>query len=79
MTFVRVGITGPGVQSVPGSRCGKTVEGTAGSVADVQKAAAVVADGVDANTDLHASAGYRHQMARVYTARALTQALARAS
>jgi len=43
----------------------------------VQKAAAGAADGVDANTDLHASAAYRRQMAKVYTARALTQALAR--
>jgi len=39
----------------------------------------VVADGVDANADLFASADYRKHMARVYTARALTQALARAS
>jgi len=41
--------------------------------------AAVVADGVDANGDLHASADYRRHMAIVYTARALTKALARAS
>ena len=40
---------------------------------------AVVADGVDANSDLFGSAEYRSQMARVYTARALTQALSRAS
>ena len=46
---------------------------------DVRKAAAVVADGVDANSDLFASAEYRQHMAQVYTARALKQALAGAS
>ena len=40
---------------------------------DIRKAAAVVADGVDANSDLFASADYRAQMARVYAARALRQ------
>ena len=55
------------------------LDGTAGSAADIQQAAAAVADGVDANSDLHASAGYRRQMAKVYTARALAQALSRAS
>jgi CO/xanthine dehydrogenase FAD-binding subunit len=34
---------------------------------------------VQANSDLNASAAYRSQMARIFTARALTVALARAS
>jgi CO/xanthine dehydrogenase FAD-binding subunit len=38
-----------------------------------------VAEGVDANSDLHASADYRAHMAQVYAARALMAALARAS
>jgi len=46
---------------------------------DIARAAAVVADGVEASSDLSASADYRAQMARVYTARALQQALSRAS
>jgi carbon-monoxide dehydrogenase medium subunit len=49
------------------------------STGDIDKAAAVVADGVEANSDLNASAHYRSHMARVFTARALKQALARAS
>src|SRR5207253_1182394 len=40
---------------------------------------AVIGDGVDANSDLFASADYRTHMAQVYTARALKQALAGAS
>jgi len=41
-------------------------------------AAAKVTDGVDANSDLYASAEYRAHLARVYTARAIRQAVARA-
>jgi CO/xanthine dehydrogenase FAD-binding subunit len=36
-----------------------------------------VAEGVDANSDLHASADYRKHLARVYTMRALGIALSR--
>jgi len=79
VAFVRVGITGLAAKAFRASAVEKLLEGTAGSAADVQKAAAVVADGVDANSDLYASAGYRAQMAKVHTARALTQALSRAS
>jgi carbon-monoxide dehydrogenase medium subunit len=79
VTFVRLGITGLAAKAFRASAVENLLEGTAGSATDVQKAAAVVADGVDANSDLHASSGYRHQMAKVYTARALTQALSRAS
>jgi CO/xanthine dehydrogenase FAD-binding subunit len=53
--------------------------GTGGTPADVERAAANVSEGRDANSDLHASAFYRRQMAKVYTARALKQALSRAS
>jgi carbon-monoxide dehydrogenase medium subunit len=77
VTFVRVGITGLAAKGFRAAAVEKLLEGTAASAADVQKAANVVADGVDANSDLSASAAYRSQMAKVYTARALTQALAR--
>jgi carbon-monoxide dehydrogenase medium subunit len=46
---------------------------------DIAKAAATVADGVDANSDLFASADYRRHLAQVYAARALKQALSRSS
>jgi carbon-monoxide dehydrogenase medium subunit len=55
----------------------KALEGTGGSATDIQHAAAMVADGVDANSDLHASAEYRKHLAVVHTARALLVALSR--
>ena len=44
-------------------------------MADIQKAAALVPQGVDANSDLHASADYRKHLASVYAARAIAAAL----
>jgi carbon-monoxide dehydrogenase medium subunit len=72
-----VGITGLAAKAYRATSVEKLLEGTAGSAEDVRKAAAVVADGVDANSDLHASADYRRHMAQVYTARALAAALSR--
>jgi carbon-monoxide dehydrogenase medium subunit len=51
--------------------------GTSGSDADVLNAAKKVADGADANSDLHASADYRKHLATVYAARAIAAAFAR--
>ncbi len=79
VTFVRVGMTGLAARAFRATAVEKRLEGTAGSAADVQKAASAAADGVDANSDLYASAAYRLQMAKVYTARALRDALSRAS
>ena len=75
IAFVRVGITGLASKAYRATN----VEGILHSTGDIGKAAAVVADGVEANSDLNASAHYRSHLARVYTARALQQALARAS
>src|SRR5262249_33435332 len=73
--FSRIGVTG---------LAGKAYRATASErifadTGDIQKAAAVVANGVDANADLFAYADYRKHLAQVYTARALTQAMSRAS
>ncbi len=73
--FVRVGITGLASKAFRAAN----VENILLSTGDANKAAAVVADGVEANSDLNASAAYRSQMARVYTARAIKVALARTS
>jgi aerobic carbon-monoxide dehydrogenase medium subunit len=73
--FARVGVTGLAGKAFRATG----VEKIFAESGDIERAAAVVADGVDANSDLFASAPYRCQMARVYTARALKQALARAS
>jgi carbon-monoxide dehydrogenase medium subunit len=53
------------------------VEKALESGGDVQQAAAMVAEGVDANSDLHASAEYRTHLAVVHTARAILAALSR--
>jgi carbon-monoxide dehydrogenase medium subunit len=73
--FARVGVTGLAGKAYRAINVEKIFVQTG----DPAKAAAVVAEGVDANSDLFASAEYRSHMARVYTERALKQALSRAS
>ncbi|HZT33529.1 MAG TPA: xanthine dehydrogenase family protein subunit M [Bryobacteraceae bacterium] len=73
VSFSRVGITG----LAPKAFRATGVESLLQTPDDVASAAGAVADGIEANSDLAASAEYRCQMARVYTARALRQALAR--
>ncbi len=77
VSMARVGVTGLSGKPYRATNVERALEGTAGSATDVQKAAAVVAEGVDANSDLHASADYRKHLARVYAMRALTVALSR--
>ena len=77
VTMARVGVTGLSGKPYRASNVEKALEGTAGGASDVQKAAASVAEGVDANSDLHASSDYRKHLARIYTMRALTVALSR--
>jgi carbon-monoxide dehydrogenase medium subunit len=73
----RVGVTGLAGKPYRAVQVERALEGTDGSAAQVQHAAASVAEGVEANSDLHASADYRKHLARVYTIRALTIALSR--
>jgi len=77
ITFARVGVTGLAGKPYRALNVEKAVEGTAGSPTDIQKAAALVADGVEANSDLHASAHYRKHLASVHTMRALAVASSR--
>jgi carbon-monoxide dehydrogenase medium subunit len=77
VTMVRVGVTGLSGKPYRAMNVEKALEGTAGSASDVQKAVAPVAEGVEANSDLHASADYRRHLAKVYAMRALTVALSR--
>jgi carbon-monoxide dehydrogenase medium subunit len=77
VTMARVGVTGLSGKPYRANSVENALEGTSGSASDVQKAAASVAEGVDANSDLHASADYRKHLAKVYTMRALTVALSR--
>ena len=71
--FIRIGVTGVS---------GKAYRATDAEViytatGDIDKASARVADGVDANSDIHASAEFRKHLATVYCARAIRAALAR--
>jgi carbon-monoxide dehydrogenase medium subunit len=73
--FARIGVTGLAGKAYRAKKAEKIMQESG----DIAKAAAAVADGVDANSDLFASADYRRHLAQVYAARALKQALSRSS
>lgn len=77
VTMARVGVTGLSGKPYRAKAVEKALEGTPGGPSDIQKASALVAEGVDANSDLFASASYRKHLAQVYTLRALGVALSR--
>jgi carbon-monoxide dehydrogenase medium subunit len=77
ITLVRIGVTGLSNRAFRATAAEQAPEGKTGSVAEVQAAGAAVAQGIEANSDLHASADYRRHLAAVYAARALTAALSR--
>ncbi|HLH39667.1 MAG TPA: xanthine dehydrogenase family protein subunit M [Bryobacteraceae bacterium] len=77
IAMARIGVTGLAGRSFRATAAEKALENTAGSAAEIQAAAALVAQGVEANSDLHASAEYRKHLAAVYAGRALFAALAR--
>ena len=79
ISLARIGITGLSNRAFRAYATEKALEGTSGSDAEIQAAAALATDDVDANSDLHASADYRKHLATVYTSRALKAALSRAS
>jgi carbon-monoxide dehydrogenase medium subunit len=74
INWARIGVTG-----LAGKGFRATAVETALTFGAVEDAAAKVADGIDANSDLYASAEYRSHLAKVYTARAIRQAIQRAS
>jgi carbon-monoxide dehydrogenase medium subunit len=74
---VRIGVTGLTNRSYRATAAEKALEGKGGSASELQNAAALVTEGADANSDLHASADYRRHLAVVYATRALVAALAR--
>ena len=77
IAFVRIGVTGLSNRGYRATAAEKALEGKAGTAAEIKSAAAFVAQGVDANSDLHASADFRRHLAAVHAARALMTALAR--
>ena len=77
VTMARIGVTGLSNRAFRAKAAEKALEGRSGSPAEIQAVAALVAQGVDANSDLHASADYRLHLAAVYAAKALATALGR--
>lgn len=74
----RIAVTGAGTVAVRQPAAEAALNGTAGDDAAVAAAAAAAGDGIDYLGDIHASAEYRQAMVKVYTRRALTEALRRA-
>ncbi len=79
IAMARIGVTGFGPKAYRAKKAEGLLEGTGASPSDIEKAAAAVAEGVESNSDLHASAAYRGHMVKVYAARALAIAFSRAS
>jgi len=75
ITLARIGVTGMSSHAFRARNAEEILE-NGGSIAE---ACAVVGEGVDANSDLYASADYRTHLARVHAARAVSAAVARAS
>jgi carbon-monoxide dehydrogenase medium subunit len=79
VSFARIGVTGLTGKAYRATNVEERLIGTSASDAEVREAASVVADGVIPSADIHCSAPYRAQLARVATARAIRSALAKAS
>jgi carbon-monoxide dehydrogenase medium subunit len=73
IAMARIGVTGLGSHAFRARNAEALLEGGA----DLDAAAAVVGEGIEANSDLYASADYRLHLARVHAARALRTALSR--
>ena len=77
ISMARIGVTGLSNRAFRAKEAEQALEGRTGTPAEIQAVAALVGKGVDANSDLHASADYRLHLASVYAARALAAALGR--
>lgn len=77
--FAAIGLTGVGATAFRAKAAESKLAGTAGSDADIRAAASLACDGIEASSDLHASAEYRKHLAGVHTARAIRLAMADAA
>jgi carbon-monoxide dehydrogenase medium subunit len=77
ISMARIGVTGLSNRAFRAKEAEKALEGRTGTPAEIRAAAGLVGQGIDANSDLHASADYRLHLAAVYAARALAAALGR--
>jgi carbon-monoxide dehydrogenase medium subunit len=76
---VRVGVTGVGLKAYRAGGVEEALRGKSPTAKHLAEAAAHAADGIEANSDLFASADYRQHLAMVYTRRALENAVAQAN
>jgi carbon-monoxide dehydrogenase medium subunit len=77
--FARIGVTGLSAHSYRALKAEEALVGKSGTEAEIRAAAGLVADGIEANSDLFASAAYRKQLAAAYAARAIAAALKRSA
>lgn len=75
---IGVGVTGVGPKAYRAASVEEALRGKAPSANMLAASCEHVADGVEVNSDLYASAAYRSHLASVYTRRALEKALERA-
>ena len=78
VTGVRIGVTGAGAQPSRAAAAERALLGQGPTDDTIARAAALAADGIDLLSDIHGSAEYRADMVRVYTRRAIREALRRA-
>jgi aerobic carbon-monoxide dehydrogenase medium subunit len=76
---VAVGVTGVSNTAYRASMTERALQGQATTAEAVAQAAERATEGVEALSDIHASAEYRLHLTRVYTRRALQRAIERAA
>lgn len=78
ITMARLGLTGVGAIASRASAVEAALQGQAASEEVIARASLLAAEGIEASSDLHASAGFRRHLASVCTGRALRAAVAEA-
>ncbi len=73
--FARIGVTGLAGKGFRSRVVEERLLGRAGTPAEIREAVAVLTNGVESNSDIHASAEYRAHLARVAAVRAIERAL----
>lgn len=76
---IAIGVTGVAAKAYRATAVEEALAGKSSSDAEIAAAAKLSADGAEVLGDLHASSDYRRAMAAVYTRRAITKAVARAT
>jgi carbon-monoxide dehydrogenase medium subunit len=77
IAMARIGVTGLSNRAYRATHAEAALTGRTGKPAEIQAAAELIAQGIEANGDLHASSEYRTHLAKIHAARAIATALAR--